>query len=38
MNDINILKAYMTDKLNEVKLSFVELRKVRFGDMSYIEI
>ena len=32
---MNILNAYIKDKLNEATLSFAELRKVRYGDMRY---
>ena len=33
--NMNILNAYIKDKLNEATLSFAELRKVRYGDMRY---
>ena len=32
---MNILNAYIKDKLNEAALTFAELRKVRYGDMRY---
>jgi len=33
--NMNILDAYLKDKLNEAALTFAELRKVRYGDMRY---
>jgi len=33
--NMNILNAYIKDKLNEAALTFAELRKVRYGDMRY---
>ena len=32
---MNILNAYIKDKLNEAALTFAQLRKVRYGDMRY---
>ncbi|HAT69175.1 MAG TPA: hypothetical protein DCS22_01635 [Flavobacteriaceae bacterium] len=33
--NMNILDAYLKDKLNEAALTFAQLRKVRYGDMRY---